>query len=166
MKIRKGKVWNLACFAWLMASGVAMADPQKDLQAAERDAYMKSAGHAVESIADTAVVTSVDPLGDHRIAVYTVDGSHKDVWLVTTDEGCPQPVLSGGRIVSLDAGVSHDCRSVVIQTMDKRDLGHRLRVIEPRPARSPDATYPSEPETLRWQTMFRTGEMTDGGRTR
>jgi hypothetical protein len=166
MKIRKGKVWSLACVAWLMASGLVMASPQKDLQAAERDAYVKSAGHAVEGIADTAVVTSVDPLGDHRIAVYTVDGSHKDVWLVTTDEGCPQPVLSGNRIVSFDASVSRDCRSVVIQTVDKRDLGNRLRVVEPRPARSPDATYPVEPETLRWQTMFRTDAMTDGGRTR
>lgn len=166
MKIRKGKVWSLACIAWLMASGGAMASPQKDLQAAERDAYVKSAGHAVEAIPDTAVVTSVDPLGAHRIAVYSVDGSHKDVWLVTTDEGCPQPVLSGSRIVSFDAGVPHDCRSVVIQSMDKRELGNRLRVIEPHQSRSPDATYPAQPETLRWQTMFRTDEMTDGGRTR
>ena len=166
MKIRKGKVWSLVCVAWLIASGVAMAGPQKDLQAAERDAYVRSAGHVVEGLADTAVVTSVDPLGAHRIAIYTVDGSHKDVWLVTTDEGCPQPVLSGKRIVSLDAGVSHDCRSVVVQAVDKRDLGNRLRVIEPRPARSPDATYPAEPETLRWQTMFRANEMTGGGRTR
>jgi len=166
MKIRKGKVWSLASVAWLMTSGVAMAGPQKDLQAAERDAYVKSAGHAVEAIADTAIVTSVDPLGAHRIAVYTVDGSHKDIWLVTTDDGCPQPILSGNRIVSLDAGVSHDCRSVVIQTIDKRELANRLRAIEPRPAPSPDVAYAAEPETLRWQTMFRTDEMTDGGRTR
>ncbi|MFC4525141.1 hypothetical protein ISN76_02735 [Dyella halodurans] len=165
MKIRKGKVWSLACVVWLIASGVAMAGAEKDLQAAERDAYVKAAGHAVQGIADTALVTSVDPLGDHRIAVYTVDGSHKNVWLVTTDEGCPQPMLSGNRIVSLDAGVSHDCRSVVIQTVDKRDLGNRLRVIESRPTRA-DATYPIDQETLRWETMFRTGDMTDGGRTR
>lgn len=165
MKIRKGKVWSLACVAWLMASGVAMADPQKDLQAAERDAYIKSAGHAVEGIGDTAVVTSVDPLGDHRVAFYTVDGSHKDVWLVTTDEGCPQPALSGNRIVSLDAGVSHDCRSVVIQTVDKRDLTSRLREIELRAAR-PDVIFPTDPMPLHWQTLFRTDDMTNGGRTR
>ena len=165
MKIRKGKVWSLACAAWLIASGTAMAGTQKDRQAAERDAYVKSAGHVVGGIAETAVVSSVDPLGDHRIAVYTVDGSHKDVWLVTTDEDCSQPVLSGNRIVWLDAGVSHDCRSVVIQTVDKRDLGNRLRLIESRPV-GPSAPYPVEPETLRWQTLFRTNDMTNGGRTR
>ena len=166
MKIRKGKVWTLTCIAPLIASGVAMAGPQKDVQSAERDAYVKSAGHTVEGIADTAVVTSVDPLGAHRIAIYTVDGSHKDIWLVTTGESCPQPVLSGNRIVSLDADVSHGCRTVAIQTIDKRALADRLRMIEPRSAGSPDAPYAVEPATLRWQTMFQADQLQVGGRSR
>lgn len=166
MKIRKGKAWGLACVAWLVAGSAAVAGPQKDAQAAERDAYIKSAGHAVDGIADTATVTSVDPLGDHRIAVYTVDGSHKDIWLVTTDDACPQPVLSGNRIVSVEAGATHDCSSVAIHTVDQRNLSGRLRIVQQQARNAPGTAYQEEPVTLRWATMFRTRDMTDGGRTR
>lgn len=160
------KVWmqGLASVALLASASVAIAGASKDTQAAEREAYMKAAGHAVAGIPDTARITSVDSLGDHRVAFYTVDGSRKDVWLVTTNETCAQPVLSGDRIVSFASGATQDCQSVAIQAVDKRDLAARLRAL-PHGSSAPHVDAPADTTDLRFYTVFRIHAMTDGGRT-
>ncbi|MET3653337.1 hypothetical protein [Dyella japonica] len=164
MTMGKGWMQGLASVALLVGASVAVAGANKDTQAAEREAYVKAAGHAVAGIPDTARITSVDSLGDHRVAFYTVDGSHKDVWLVTTNESCAQPMLSGNRIVSLASGAMQDCQSVAIQAIDKRDLASRLRAL-PHGSSAPHVDAPADTTDLRFYTVFRTNAMTDGGRT-
>jgi len=165
MTMSKSWVLGLFAAASFCAAEAALAGNNNDPQAAERDAYVRAAGHTVAGVPESARITSVDPLGDHHVAIYTVDGSQKDVWLVTTDAACTQPVLANDHIVSLDTGVARDCQSVAIQSVDKRDLSSRLHSI-PR-NQSPalvDARVDST--DLRLYTVFRNEAMTDGGRTR
>lgn len=165
MTMCKSWMLGLATAASLGAAGAALADSNKDTQAAERDAYVKSAGHTVAGVPESARITSVDPLGDHRVAFYTVDGSHKDVWLVTTNEACEQPVLADDHIVALESGVARACQSVTIQSVDKRELGSRLHAVPHDRLTSPaDANLHTT--DLRYATVFRTQAMTDGGRTK
>jgi len=163
MTMRKG--WA-GCFAGavLVASMAASAAGDEYVRA-ERNAYLTAAGHAVAVIPDTAIISTVDPLGDHRIALYTVDGPHKNVWLVTTDAACAQPVLLGDRIVSRVSDAIIDCRAVAIQPVDKRTLAAQLRSLQPRGGEVPvDALI--DPATLRFATLFHADAMTSGGRTR
>lgn len=164
MSMSKSWMLGLAATTSLCAVGTAFADG-KDTLAAERDAYVRAAGHTVAGVPESARITSVDPLGDHRVAFYTVDGSHKDVWLVTTDAACDQPVLADDHIVSLEAGVARDCQSVAIQSVDKRELGSRLHAIPHDQAPSP-VEAKLDTTDLRYYTVFRTQAMTDGGRTK
>ncbi|RDI97227.1 hypothetical protein DVT68_17900 [Dyella solisilvae] len=150
-----------------MAAGVATAGDGGDQgQAALRSAYLKAAGRAVDGLPATTLISSVDQLGDHHIALYTVDGSHKDVWLVTTDAACVQPRLEGDRIVEANAqGEASACRSVRIQSVDQRELAAQLMSL-PSGQASAHETVLVYPVTLREFTAYRTDVMTDGGRTR
>jgi len=109
----------------------------------------------------------VDPLGDHQIALYTIDGRHKDVWLVTTDPGCEQPRLEGDGIVATNAqGQVSACHSLRIQSVDQRQLASQLLLLQSAEASGylVDLGYTLRQEQLapsRWADR-----MTDGGRTR
>ena len=165
MTMCKRWMLGLATAASLGTTGAVLADSSKDTQAAERDAYVKAAGHTVAGVPESAKITSVDPLGDHRVAFYTVDGSHKDVWLVTTNAACEQPVLADDHIVSLESGIARECQSVAIQAVDKRELGSRLHAV-PRDRLTSPADANLHASDLRFYTVFRTQAMTDGGRTK
>jgi hypothetical protein len=165
MTMCKSLVLGLAATASICTAGAALADSNKDAQAAQREAYVKSAGQKVTGVPESARITSVDPLGDHRVAFYTVDGSHKDVWLVTTDAACDQPVLADDHIVSLESGIARECQSVAIQSVDKRELGSRLHSL-PRDRWVSPADANLHATDLRYETAFRTEAMTDSGRTR
>lgn len=164
MDMHKGWAGFAVVVLMVIASGAIGAD-NKDVRAVERDAYIKAAGHDVAGIPDTAKVSSVDPLGDHRIALYTVDGSHKNVWLVTTDTACVEPMLLGDRIVSQGSDATVDCRSVAIQSVDRRALGAQLRSLLFRGGDVP-ADAMIDPASLRFSTLFHSEALTDGGRTR
>jgi len=152
MKMRGSRLLVLMGMALLLDSSGAIAAPDKDALSEQRDAYVKSAMGHVSSIPEGAMVSSVDPLGDHRIGIYTVDGSRKDIWLVTTDDACPAPVLSGSRIVSLvPDGAPHDCRTVAIRPVDQNQLRSRLFVL--RAHRDP-VMLSTDQAGLRWGVMF------------
>jgi hypothetical protein len=152
MKMRGSRLLGLMSVVLLLDCSMAIAAPDKDPQSEQRDAYIRSSMAQVKGIPEGAVVSSVDPLGDHRMGVYTVDGSRKDIWLVTTDDACPAPVLSGNKIVSLvPDGAPHDCRSIAIRPVDQKQLEARLFVLKPH--RSP-VILATDQAGLRWDMMF------------
>jgi|GEM_PF-2002384 len=152
MKMRGSRWLGLMGVALLLDGSLAIAAPDKDSLSEQRDAYVRSSLAPVDGIPADAMISSVDPLGDHRIGVYTVDGSRKSIWLVTTDEQCPQPVLSGNRVVSLvPDGAPRDCRSVAIRPVDKNQLETRLFALKSH--RSPVLLITDQPG-LRWDMML------------
>ncbi|WP_243042134.1 hypothetical protein [Dyella sedimenti] len=166
MTVSKGWVMGLAGAAALLGAGLVLADSGEDALAKQRQAYVKAVGRVVEGIPSTATVTSLDPLGEHRIALYTVDGPHKDIWLVTTDEGCPAPVPATDRIVSYNANhQAQPCRVVRIQAVDQQQLALGLRLAHARP-NMPSAAEPVPPDYLRLGAEFQAAALTDNGRTR
>lgn len=152
MKMRGSRMQGLLGMALLLDCSMAIAAPDGNLQSEQRDAYVRSSMAQVQGIPEGARVSSVDPLGDHRIGVYTVDGPRKDIWLVTTDDACPAPVLSGDRIVSLvPDGAPHDCHSIAIRPVDQKQLETRLFALKPH--RSP-VILTTDQAGLRWDMMF------------
>jgi hypothetical protein len=152
MKMRGSRLLGLMSVAWLLNGGVAMAAADNDPLSGQRDAYVRSSLAPVAGVPAEAMISSVDPLGDHRIGVYTVDGSHEAIWLVTTDEQCPQPVLSGNKIVSLvPDGAPRDCHSVTIRPVDKNQLRSRLFALK---SHQLPVLLITDPPRSRWDLML------------
>ncbi|WP_243042135.1 hypothetical protein [Dyella sedimenti] len=165
MTVSKGWVMGLAGAAALLGAGLALADGGEDALAKQRQAYVKAAGRSVKGIPDTATVTALDPLGDHRIAVYAIDGHSNEIWLVTTDDGCPTPVPAEGRIVSYDANhQALPCRAVRIQTVDPTPLAAGFG--PSRHQRPPGMAGNESAADLQVETSANAAVMTAGGLTR